>query len=48
MFVASERFLPSIVGEYGQHTVSTNRGTWYPQACKFLKIGHHIHSFCIQ
>lgn len=19
-------------------------GTWYPQACKFLKIDHHIHS----
>ncbi len=27
MFVASERFLSSIVDEYGQHTVSTDRGT---------------------
>ena len=42
MFVA-ERFLSSIVDEYGQHTVSTDGGTWYPQACKFLKIDHHIH-----
>jgi putative transposase len=43
MFVA-ERFLSSIVDEYGQHTVSTkDGGTWYPQACKFFKIDHHIH-----
>src|SRR5215212_3442005 len=43
MFVA-ERFLSHIVKEYGQHSVSTDGGTWYPQACKFLKIEHHIHS----
>ncbi len=43
MFVA-ERFLSHIVEEYGKHPVSTDGGTWYPQACKFLKIGHHIHS----
>jgi putative transposase len=43
MFVA-ERFLSRIVKEYGQHPVSTDGGTWYPQACKFLKIEHHIHS----
>jgi putative transposase len=43
MFVA-ERFLSGIVDEYGQHTVSTKEeGTWYPQACKFSKIDHHIH-----
>jgi putative transposase len=44
MFVA-ERFLSNIVEEYGPHTVSTYGGTWYPQACKFLKVDHHhIHS----
>jgi putative transposase len=43
MFVA-ERFLSKGVDEYGQHTVSTkDGGTWYLQACKFLKIDHHIH-----
>ncbi len=46
MFVA-ERFLSNIVKEYGEHPVSTKdggRGTWYPhQACKFLKLDHHIH-----
>jgi len=43
MFVA-ERFLAGIVEKYGQHAVSTDGGTWYPQACEFLKINYHIHS----
>jgi putative transposase len=43
MFVA-ERFLSDIVRNYGKHPVSTDGGTWYPQACGFLKINHHIHS----
>ena len=43
MFVA-ERFLSNVVNEYGQHPVSTDGGTWYPQACQFLKLNHHIHS----
>ena len=44
MFVA-ERFLSDIVDKHGQHPVSTDGGTWYPQACRFLKLNHHIHSF---
>ncbi len=43
MFVA-EKFLSDIVKEYGKHPVSTDGGTWYPQACIFLKLRHHIHS----
>ena len=43
MFVA-ERFLSNIVHEYGKHPVSTDGGTWYPQACRFLKTKHHTHS----
>ncbi|MDQ6724095.1 MAG: DDE-type integrase/transposase/recombinase [Thermoproteota archaeon] len=43
MFVA-ERFLSNIVKECGEYPVSTDGGTWYPQACKFLKLDHHIHS----
>ena len=42
MFVA-ERFLADIVHKYGEHPVSTDGGTWYPQACRFLKLPHHIH-----
>jgi len=35
MFVA-ERLLSNVVKEYGKHPVSTDRGTWYLQARKFL------------
>ena len=44
MFVA-ERFLSDIVREYGKHPVSTDGGTWYPMACRFLGLEHHIHSY---
>jgi putative transposase len=40
----AERFLSSIVKDYGKNIVSTDGGTWYPQACRFLKLKHHLHS----
>src|SRR5215213_3836928 len=40
----AEHFIHSLVKKYGKHSVSTNGGTWYPQACKFFKLKHHIHS----
>ena len=40
----AERFLSDIVKIHGKHPVSTDGGTWYPQACKFLNLNHHIHS----
>ena len=43
MFVA-KRLLSNVVKEYGEHPVSTDGGTWYLQACQFLKLNHHIHS----
>ncbi|WP_458720818.1 DDE-type integrase/transposase/recombinase [Candidatus Nitrosocosmicus sp. R] len=43
MFVA-ERFLSGIVKIHGKHPVSTDGGTWYPMACRFLNLKHHIHS----
>ena len=44
MFVA-ERFLLNIIRDYGKHPVSTDGGgTWYPMACQFLKLEHHLHS----
>ena len=43
-FVA-ERFLSGLVKIHGNQPVSTDGGrTWYPQACGFLKVDHHIHS----
>ena len=43
MLIAEES-LQSMINEYGKHPVSTDGGTWYPQACRFLKIKHHLHS----
>jgi putative transposase len=43
MFVA-ERFLSGLVKIHGKHSVSTDGGTWYPMACRFLKLEHHLHS----
>jgi len=43
MFV-TERFISSLIKIHGEHPVSTDGGTWYPQACRFLKINHHLHS----
>lgn len=40
----AERFISSIVRIHGKHPVSTDGGTWYPQACRFLNLDHHIHS----
>jgi putative transposase len=44
MFVV-ERFLSNVIKEYGKYPVSTDGGTWYPQAYRFLKLFHHFHSF---
>jgi len=43
MFVA-EKFIAGLTRVYDKHSVSTDGGTWYPQACRFLKINHHLHS----
>ena len=42
MFVA-ENFIRSLVSKYGKHTVYTDGGTWYPQACNFLHLKHRLH-----
>ena len=44
MFIA-ERFISDVVAAHGEHPVSPDGGSWYPQACKFLKLTHHLHSF---
>jgi putative transposase len=40
----AERFLSSLIKKYGKHHISTDGGSWYPQAGKFLKLRHHTHS----
>ena len=43
MFVA-ENFIRSLVEKYGKHTIYTDGGTWYPQACNFLGLKHRLHT----
>ena len=42
--LVAEQFIQSLIRKYGKHNISTDGGTWYPQACRFLKVTHHIHS----
>ena len=42
--LVAERFIYELSTKYGKQSVSTDGGTWYPQACKFLKLEHHLHS----
>jgi putative transposase len=40
-----QRFISDLAKVHGKHPVSTDGGTWYPQACRYLKLRHHhIHS----
>ncbi len=40
----AERFILGLVKAHGKHLVSTDGGTWYPRACRFLNLEHHVHS----
>ncbi len=40
----AERFIKGLIKTHGKHPVSTDGGTWYPQACRFLNLEHHVHS----
>ena len=39
-----EKFIRSLVSKYGKHTVYTDEGTWYPEACNVIGLKHHLHS----
>ena len=44
MLIVAERFIAFLINRHGKHPVSTaDGGTWYPQACKFLKLEHYLH-----
>jgi putative transposase len=44
IILVAERFIVSLINTYDKYPVSTDDGTWYPQACKFLKLKHFLHS----
>jgi putative transposase len=41
--LVAENFIRSLVEKYGKHTVYTDGGTWYPQACNILGLKHYLH-----
>ena len=44
--LVAEQFLQELIKKYGKYPVSTyDGGIWYPQACRFLKLRHHTHSY---
>jgi putative transposase len=42
--LVAEKFIRSLISKYGKHSVYTDGGVWYPQACKILKLKHYLHS----
>ena len=40
----TEKFIRSLVEKYGRHTVYTDGGTWYDEACNVIGIKHYLHS----
>jgi putative transposase len=45
MLIAEQFLKKGLVKKYGKHPLTFYDGrTWYPQACNFLKITHHLHS----
>ena len=43
--LVTEKFITSLVSNYGKHIVYTDGGTWYDdEACKILRLKHYLHS----
>ena len=42
--LVAEKFIRSLVDKYGKHTVYTDGGTWYDDACNVLRLKHYLHS----
>jgi putative transposase len=42
--LVAEQYIQSLIRKYRKRDISTDGGTWYPQACRFLNAEHHIHS----
>src|SRR5919106_5075172 len=42
--IVAEKFIRSLVEKYGKHTVYTDGGTWYDEACNIIGLKHYLHS----
>jgi putative transposase len=40
----AEKFIRSLVSNYGKHIVYTDGGTWYDEACNVIGLKHYLHS----
>jgi putative transposase len=48
ILIVADQFLQDLFKKYGKNPVPTDDdggGTWYPQACRFLKLRHHTHLY---
>jgi putative transposase len=42
--IVAEQFLKGLIEKYGKHTVYSDGGSWYPEACTSLGLEHRLHS----
>ena len=42
--LVAEKFIRSLVAKYGNYLGYTDGGTYYPEACKILRLKHNLHS----
>ena len=42
--IVAEKFIRSVVSKYGKHSVYTDGGTWYDEACNVIGLKHYLHS----
>src|SRR5688572_26243891 len=40
--LVAEKFIRSLVEKYGRHTVYTDGGTWYDEACNIIGLKHYF------
>ncbi len=41
--LVAERFIRSLVSKYRKHTLHTDGGTWYPEACNVWRLKHYVY-----
>jgi transposase-like protein len=42
--LVAEKFIRSLVEKYRKHTIFTDGGTWYNEACNIIGLKHYLHS----
>ena len=42
--LVAEKFVRTLVEKNGKHTLYSDGGTWYDQACNILRLKHYLHS----